>query len=179
MQIDNAPEVAKYKEVVSDLNVSESEKAQNKTDEINEANEKFSQKQDDFNEEIKKVNENVTKELTAYKEEKLNADLDKGQSAQNKIDEGMKDIEVIKSQKSTKFSDANENYLASQFSEGVTEKTFQRKDKNDNVIEVTTIRIVVKGNKGDEYKKVATRWATNFFKNGRPTSAQVWDTDTN
>ncbi|MCT4582314.1 MAG: hypothetical protein N4A35_12950, partial [Flavobacteriales bacterium] len=178
-QIENAPEVDKYKEALSQINVSETQTAQDKSDDVNEAHESFAQKEDAFHESIKTVNADNTEEIMAYKESKSAIDNKESETAQNKIDDGMDDIEQIKGQKSTKFSDANQNYLASQFPEGVTEKTFQRKDANGNVVEVTTVRIVVKGNKGDEYKKVASRWSTNYFKNGVATSAQVWDTDTN
>ncbi len=150
----------------------------NKTDKINEAGERRAQDQDEYNKEIKKVNASNSENITAYINTKVTEDIKKIEKATNKLDDGMDDIEVIKSQKVTKFSDENQNYLASQFPEGITEKTFQRKDNDGNVIEVTTIRILVVGNKGAEYKKVASRWATNYFKNGRIISAQVWDTDT-
>ena len=69
--------------------------------------------------------------------------------------------------------------LAQLFPEGVTEKVYEQKDSNGDVSVVTIIRIVVRGNKGDEYKKVRSKWGINYFKNGVPISQQIWDTNTN
>ena len=69
--------------------------------------------------------------------------------------------------------------LALLFPEGVTEKVYERKDSNGDVSVVTIIRIVVRGNKGDEYKKVRSKIGINYFKNGVPISQQIWDTNTN
>ena len=69
--------------------------------------------------------------------------------------------------------------LAQLFPEGVTEKVYERKDSNGDVSVVTIIRIVVRGNKGDEYKKVRSKIGINYFKNGVPISQQIWDTNTN
>ena len=41
---------------------------------------------------------------------------------------------------------------------------FQRTNSRGDVIEVTILRIVVRGNKGDEYKKVKSKWGEVFFK---------------
>lgn len=69
--------------------------------------------------------------------------------------------------------------LAQLFPEGVTEKVYERKDSNGDVSVVTIIRIVVRGNKGDEYKKVRSKFGINYFKNGVPISQEIWDTNTN
>jgi hypothetical protein len=69
--------------------------------------------------------------------------------------------------------------LAQLFPEGVTEKIYEQKDSNGDVSVVTIIRIVVKGNKGDEYKKVRSKWGIGYFKNGGVISQNIWDTETN
>mgnify|MGYP003331323277 CR=1 FL=1 len=48
----------------------------------------------------------------------------------------------------------------------VVEEIFERKNTSGQVIEVTILRIVVRGNKGDEYRKVKSKWGESFFKNG-------------
>ena len=88
-------------------------------------------------------------------------------------------IESAKSVKVNQNSAKNIQKLAQLFPEGVTEKVYERKDSNGDVSEVTIIRIVVIGNKGDEYKKVRSKWGINYFKNGVAISQQIWDTDTN
>ena len=88
-------------------------------------------------------------------------------------------LESAKSIKVNHNSANNIQKLAQLFPEGVTEKVYERKDSNGDVSEVTIIRIVVIGNKGDEYKKVRSKWGINYFKNGVAISQQIWDTDTN
>ena len=76
-------------------------------------------------------------------------------------------------------SSKNIQKLAQFFPEGVTEKVYEQKDSNGDVVEVTIIRIVVRGNKGDEYKKVRSKWGVGYFKNGGVISQNTWDTESN
>ena len=76
-------------------------------------------------------------------------------------------------------SDENTQKLAQEYPEGITEKLFERKNTRGEVIEVTILRIVVRGNKGDEYRKVKSKWGVSYFKNGGVTSEYIWDTETN
>ncbi len=99
------------------------------------------------------------------------ADIDKADERANRLDE-------VKHYSDTRFVDENQQKLAEQYPQGVTEKMYERRNGNGVVIEVTIIRIVVKGNKGDEYKKVTSRWGTYHFKNGGAISEMIWDTET-
>ena len=76
-------------------------------------------------------------------------------------------------------SSKNIQKLAQFFPQGVTEKVYEQKDSNGDVVEVTIIRIVVKGNKGNEYKKVRSKWGIGYFKNGGVISQNTWDTESN
>ena len=76
-------------------------------------------------------------------------------------------------------SSKNIQKLAQFFPEGVTEKVYEQKDSNGDVVEVTIIRIVVRGNKADEYKKVRSKWGVGYFKNGGVISQNTWDTESN
>ena len=76
-------------------------------------------------------------------------------------------------------SSKNIQKLAQFFPEGVTEKVYEQKDSNGDVVEVTIIRIVVRGNKGNEYKKVRSKWGVGYFKNGGVISQNTWDTESN
>ena len=178
-QKERIPNVENFKETEARKQLSESEQAIEKTLEVEVATEALTQKREQEQEEIQEVNAEIVEKVESYKNKKENQDIATTEESINRVDSRVDDFEQIKVQKPTKFTDEMRNYLASQFPEGVTEKTFQRKDKNGDVYEVTTVRIVVHGNKGDEYKKVATRWATTYFKNGVAISAQVWDTETN
>ena len=88
-------------------------------------------------------------------------------------------VEKAKSLNATSNSELNTQQLALDYPEGVTEKLFERKNTNGQVIEITILRIVVRGNKGDEYRKVKSKWGESFFKNGGATSEYIWDTETN
>ena len=79
-----------------------------------------------------------------------------------------------------KFSSSNNiSKLAQQFPEGITEKIYERKDLNGDVLELTIVRIVVAGNNASEYKKIKSKTAVNYFKNGGIISHNIWDTETN
>ena len=88
-------------------------------------------------------------------------------------------LEQSKALKATSNTDKNTQQLAVDYPEGITEKLFERKNTSGQVIEVTILRIVVRGNKGDEYRKVKSKWGESFFKNGGVTSEYIWDTETN
>jgi tetratricopeptide (TPR) repeat protein len=88
-------------------------------------------------------------------------------------------IEQKKLVNATSNSELNTQQLALDYPEGITEKLFERKSTSGQVIEVTILRIVVRGNKGDEYRKVKSKWGESYFKNGGVTSEYIWDTETN
>jgi hypothetical protein len=70
------------------------------------------------------------------------------------------------------FSDYNRNKLASQYPQGVTEESYTEGNK------VIIRRVVVQGNKADEYSKVIAKWGTFYFKNGQSISEQIWSVNT-
>ena len=88
-------------------------------------------------------------------------------------------LDEMKSKTALSNTDVNTQKLALEYPEGITEKMFQRTNSRGDIIEVTILRIVVRGNKGDEYKKVKSKWGESFFKNGGITTEYVWDTETN
>ncbi|MCB9198276.1 MAG: hypothetical protein H6600_07445 [Flavobacteriales bacterium] len=122
--------------------------------------------------------ENIDK-MYNYKEEKLNKDADKANEFSGAGYDKSLSYDSIKNQKATMFSDENVDPLVQKYGQGVTEKMFQRTNNMGEVIEVTILRIVVEGNKADEYKKVTTKWTTSYFKNGGVITQQIWDTETN
>jgi len=88
-------------------------------------------------------------------------------------------IDEIKSSTPTDLVDSYTQQLAMEYPEGVTEKMFERKNTRGDIIEVTILRIVVRGNKGDEYRKVTSLWGVYYFKNGGVISEYIWDSETN
>ena len=117
-------------------------------------------------------------DMEEYKELKLKGDEAlTGKYTDGEYDKSQQYNEV-KNQKATMFSDENVDPLIGQYKEGITEEMYQRKNNMGEVIEVTILRVVVTGNKADEYKKVTTRWNTNYFKNGGVITQHIWDTET-
>lgn len=88
------------------------------------------------------------------------------------------DYEYTKDNLSKKESDDVMNQLALIFPEGVTQKIYQRKNPDGEVTEITVRRIVVRGNKGNQYRKTTNRSGTYYFKNGQPISDSTWDIET-
>ena len=130
------------------------------------------------------VDEDITRErnvdaVADYKNDKLNQKSSSDAANANAGFDVAVQIDEQKSKSPTMFSDANVDPLAMTYPQGVTEKVFQRKDAKGEVIEFTILRIVVDGNKANEYKKVTTRWGVNYFKNGAAISQHIWDTETN
>ncbi len=63
--------------------------------------------------------------------------------------------------------------LAKEYNEGITQRTYQDGQRT------VTERIVVKGEKGNEYKRVEHPWGGKFyFKNGLPISEETWNQET-
>jgi tetratricopeptide (TPR) repeat protein len=96
----------------------------------------------------------------------------------NNSDRNAKNFDNIKDNLGEQKSDVNFNKLALMFPEGVTQKIYQRKNELGEVSEVTVRRIVVKGNRGNEYRKTTNKMGSIYFKNGRPISDSTWDIET-
>ena len=70
------------------------------------------------------------------------------------------------------FSDYNRNKLAMEYPPGVTEESYTEGNK------VIIRRVVVNGNKADEYSKVIAKWGTFYFKNGQSITEAIWSAET-
>lgn len=70
------------------------------------------------------------------------------------------------------FADHNRSKLAQEYPEGVTEESYTEGNK------VIIRRVVVNGNKADEYSKVIAKWGTFFFKNGQSITETMWKNET-
>jgi len=69
-------------------------------------------------------------------------------------------------------ADRNRSKLAHEYPEGVTEESYTEGNK------VIIKRVVVRGNKADEYSKVIAKWGTFYFKNGQSITEQIWTNGT-
>ncbi len=70
------------------------------------------------------------------------------------------------------YTDYYRTELADHYPQGVTEESSTLGNK------VIISRIVVKGNRGDEYKKVVDKAGNYYFKNGRSISEFTWNSET-
>jgi hypothetical protein len=70
------------------------------------------------------------------------------------------------------FADYNRSKLAQEYPEGVTEESYTEGNK------VIIRRVVVNGNKADDYSKVIAKWGTFYFKNGQSITEIMWKNET-
>ena len=70
------------------------------------------------------------------------------------------------------FADYNRSQLAMDYPPGVTEESYTEGNK------VIIRRIVVNGNRADEYSKVIAKWGTFYFKNGQSITEAIWSKET-
>ena len=143
------------------------------------ANEEMETRVADFSVDADDTRERNAEALGAYEDDLKNENSDYYNSNKDAGIENADEIDRVKNQSATMFVDENRQKLATQYPEGITEKMFERRNGRGDVIEITILRIIIKGVKGDEYKKVSAKWGTNYFKNGGVTSEYIWDTETN
>ena len=118
-------------------------------------------------------------EIEAYQDmhsEDLGDALSKDNRSNEKVNNA---IDEFKETTPTDDVDSYKDQIAIDYPEGVTERQHERTNSSGDVVEVTIIRYVVKGNKGDEYRKVVSRWGVFYFKNNGVISEYVWDSETN
>ena len=70
------------------------------------------------------------------------------------------------------FADHTRSKLAMDYPQGVTEESYTEGNK------VIIRRVVVNGNRADEYSKVIAKWGTFYFKNGQSITSQIWTKET-
>lgn len=70
------------------------------------------------------------------------------------------------------FADHNRSKLAQEYPQGVTEESYTEGNK------VIIRRVVVNGNRADEYSKVIAKWGTFYFKNGQSITEVMWKNET-
>ena len=81
-------------------------------------------------------------------------------------------LENLPANEQRSFSDYNRGELANQYPQGVTEESYTEGNK------VIIRRVVVQGNKADEYKKVIGKAGTSYFKNGMSITSWLWAKET-
>lgn len=70
------------------------------------------------------------------------------------------------------------NSLGDEFPEGVTEKTYIKRDKDDVPVQVIVRRIVVVQGKGIEYRRIQTRNGVAYSRDGESITEAIWNKET-
>ena len=92
--------------------------------------------------------------------------------ADKKREQSYADLQNVKYSEPKAYDDYYRSQLAENYPQGVSEESSSLGNK------VIIIRIVVKGNRGDEYKKVLDKAGNYYFKNGQSISEHTWNRET-
>ena len=118
---------------------------------------------------IKRLKEQQEEQVREQKRNQAAAEKKRWSNGQDLQDQKDQDMVFEKGQ------DGYQSSYTIKYPQGVTEEVFTRKDDDQNVSEVTIRRIVVKGEYGNEYRKVVSKSGTYYFKNGKTITNQTWD----
>ncbi|MFP5471479.1 MAG: hypothetical protein ACLGGV_07765 [Bacteroidia bacterium] len=153
--------------------------AQNKTQTINEQLEENTSKKSQDAEKGIVSQENNSSSINQYTEQNVKTSSQQTDQSVSRTQTTNEKLEEDASKSPTYVSDQLTDNLALKYPEGVTEQTFTQ-ESNGVVTGYVIVRIVVKGNKGDEYKKTVTtsQKITRYFKNGVPITEDIWDKET-
>lgn len=113
---------------------------------------------------VKSINTEKQNYENALKEAELMADKRRAESAE--------ELKNLRSHAPKEYDEYFRSYLAENYPAGVSEESSTLGNK------VIITRIVVKGNKGDEYKKVLDIAGNYYFKNGQSISETTWNRET-
>jgi tetratricopeptide (TPR) repeat protein len=123
----------------------------------------------------KKVLENVDA-LDALQASDLTMQQMRNESSQDKLLDNQKTIDNEDYSKREKPIIANS--LGEEFPEGVTEKTYIKRDKDDVPVQIIVRRIVVIQGKGVEYRRIQTRNGVVYSRDGESITEAIWNRET-
>lgn len=161
-----------------DQNSNQSEFAKTKTQSISDQNSALESKKQENAIKGTANQEKNSYSINQYEDQNTNTSASNQNQAENKNLNTSSAMDEEASKSPTYMSDQMTDNLALKYPEGVTEKKYTSKNAQGKVTGYVIIRIVVKGNKGVEYKKDVTQQITRFYKNGTPITEDVWDKET-
>ena len=95
-----------------------------------------------------------------------------GAGSEQRRQENLDALQNLRQEQGKQHNTAYKSELVEKYPQGVTEESSTMGNK------VIITRVVVKGNKADEYKKVLDRAGNYYFKNGQSISEETWNRET-
>lgn len=169
---ENAEQVVEFKEV---LDNKETERVQNSSAVISENYEGTEQMKENASlvaqGENSSLEENAER-IDATEEALAETESERVKAAAEDRKETKEKLDAIEYNMPKEYDDYYLSELADKYPEGVTEESYTQPNK------IIIRRVVVRGNKADDYHKVIAKWGTFYFHNGRSISEYVWKQQT-
>jgi len=158
-----------FKEYQKELSQKNLESIKEKSEENQEFKDRYETAQQNRNKEkVETGQQRIDQNKKAY----YSSLDDKRRMADEKRDRNAEELNNLKSTEPKTYGEYFRTQLAENYPQGVTEESSTLGNK------VIITRIVVKGNKGDEYKKVLDKAGNYYFKNGQSISENTWQRET-
>ncbi len=145
------------------------EKVRNTSQELAEQRESYSKSMGSKNDDKVTV---AAQQFEQQKERYASNTQDRQQMADKRREDAMKEARMLFENSPKEYADYYRSLLAVTYPQGVSEESSTMGNK------VIITRIVVKGNRGDEYKKVLDKSGNYYFKNGLSISENTWSRET-
>ncbi|MDB9702369.1 hypothetical protein OAA49_02725, partial [Flavobacteriales bacterium] len=167
-----------YTEKLADLNKEKSLENTSKTlstsEGIDELNDKKAKETSEYTQKANETDQN----LNDYQDSQADKKTDEQKEYNEKALEKNKKYDDLEDTKDIQKSEVTKDKLAALFPEGVTQKVYQKKNEYGEITSITTRRVVVVGNKGDDYVHKKSKAGDFYFKNGKSISESTWDLET-
>ena len=167
-----------YTEKLADLNKEKSLENTSKTlstsEGIDELNDKKAEETSEYTQKANETDQN----LNDYQDSQADKKTDEQKEYNEKALEKNKKYDDLEDTKDIQKSEVTKDKLAALFPEGVTQKVYQKKNEYGEITSITTRRVVVVGNKGDDYVHKKSKAGDFYFKNGKSISESTWDLET-
>ncbi len=158
-----------HRDFITDLNKSNMSEVKRQSTEIEEQKQLIAKRQSGKNEDKVEEGKSQMRENRERYENALLENRAMAEDRRKKNDETIRDIETGRAKTPYEY---HRSALAQDYPQGVTEESSTLGNK------VIITRVVVKGNRGDEYKKVVDKAGNYYFKNGQSISQHTWDRET-
>lgn len=170
---ERAKEFTERKNEISEIR---SERAEQNMTQIREEAEKIQTRQENYATKMSDKNQDKVESSARQieqRKEKYNSSLeDVKEIADKRREEYVEKNESIQINQPKDYDEYYRSELAENYPQGVSEESSTMGNK------VIITRIVVKGNRGDEYKKVLDKAGNYYFKNGQSISENTWNRET-